>query len=433
LLLTFTTGITFASANGPLEEQWNVTFYEKDDNYITSVTVADSDNYLAVGIQGVSATNTDNDAFIYKLDSSGNLAWGSVFGGDQADTFTEIIDTEDGYVAVGSTYSYSPSGVSAWMVKLDESGNELWNKTFFDGSYSFAYSAQQTSDEGFILAGIYNAGSPLAMILKTDSRGNEEWSKSFGLGRLTTYDFFSSVKESSDGGFIMAGNTLSYSSSKLEDGWLVKVDSTGNEQWNRSFGDVDIDGLSDVVVTSDGDYIAVGKSKPYGESLFNGLIVKTDSDGNVLWEKRYFEGSDSSFSSIIVDSDGNYIIGGSIGQVPNGTVTASFGVDFYEGLLVKINDNGDEMWNQTYDGYYSSSFNSIAGSNGAYVVAGDERSYEVNEKDGLVVLYKEPEPEKEEFTEEETSAQTNEEKSPLSFTITLVSIGLCFIALKGRL
>ncbi|SFM47835.1 PQQ-binding-like beta-propeller repeat protein [Methanolobus profundi] len=434
LLLSFVTGTVCASTNGPLEEQWNMTFDEEDDNYVSNVMITGSGNYLVAGTMGISAINTDNDAFLYNIGPNGTLIWSSVFGGEQADQFTEIIDVKDGgYVAVGNTFSYSPSGVSAWMVKVDQNGDELWNKTFFDGSYSFAYSAQQTSDEGFVLVGIYNAWSPLAMILKTDSEGVEEWSKTFGLGGLYNYDNFQSVKETPDGGFIMAGNTLSYSSSRLTDGWLVKVDSNGDELWNRTFGDVDIDVLSSVFVTSGGEYIAVGKSKLYGESLFNGIIVKTDSNGTILWEKRYFEGSDSSFNSIMSDTDDNYIVGGAVGQVPDGSVTASFGVDRYDAVLLKIDGDGEEIWNQTYDGYYSSSFNSIAGSNGLYVAAGDERSYEVNEKDGLIVLYTDPELQEEEVTEDETSSQTTEEKSPLSLTVTLASIGLSFFALRKRL
>lgn len=354
--------------------------------------------------------------------------WGST------GSFTTVLNNgEQGYVAIGNTVSFSPIGTSAWMVKVDNDGNELWNRTPIQNNVTIVYSGQKTSDGGFILAGLRSyPGNPVALIIKTDSEGNELWSKTFGSGRLYIYDYFRSVQETAEGDFIMAGSTVSYSKGNMEDGWLVKVDSVGNELWNHSLGDVDIDGLESVVVCPDGGYIVAGRSKLYGEPLFNAWVLKTDKDGNILWDNRYFEGSESSLNSIIEISDGNYIAVGSIGQVPTGSVKASFGVDAYKGLLLKIDDDGNELWNQTFDNYYSSSFNSIASSNGTYIVAGETKSYETNEKDGLVVLYKDPEILMNEATEDEPSPVT-EEQSPLPFTITLACMGMAFIAIRRRL
>ncbi len=435
LLIYFITGVAYASTNGPLEEQWNMTFYEEDDNYILCVVPADSDSYIAVGIMGISALNTDNDAFLYKLDSDGNLIWESIFGGDNMDWFKTILVTDENeYVATGFTISFSPSIGSAWMVKTDNDGNEIGNRTYISNSSSIINSGVVTSDGGYVLVGrkAY-PGFPGSIVIKTDSEGNEQWIKKFGLGGFYSYDYFTSIKEVPGEGFIMAGDTTSFSSGNLEDGWLLKIDENGNELWNHSFGDLDLDGLKSVVVSSDGGYIAVGKTKLYGESLFNAWIIKTDSDGNLLWEKRYFEGYDSSLNSIIATNDGNYIAVGSVGNVPDGSVKASFGVDKYEGLLLKVDDNGTEIWNQTFDSYYSSTFNSIACSSESYIVAGETKSYEVNEKDGLIVLYSDPEMLIEDVTEDETSSQITAEKSPLPFTVTLFSIALSFIALKRRL
>ena len=141
------------------------------------------------------------------------------------------------------------------------------------------------------------------------------------------------------------------------DGWLVKTDSEGNELWNQSFGDIDEDLFVSVLPSYDGGYIAIGKSRPYGHPFFNAWAVKTDKDGNTLWEKRYCEDSDSSFTSIVKTPDEKYIAVGSIGSVPDGSVKTTFGVDHYDGLIIKFDDNGTEVWNQTFDSYDSSSLN----------------------------------------------------------------------------
>jgi hypothetical protein len=422
-----------ASNSNTLEEQWNLTFYEKDDNFVSCVADSNSGGYIAAGGMGVSAINTDNDAFLYEISQDGALVWATVFGGDQQDSFTTVLNNgEQGYVAIGNTASFGPISTSAWMVQVDNNGNEIWNRTFLQNHVTIVYSGQKTSERGFILAGLRSyPENPVALIIKTDSEGNEQWSKTFGSGRLYIYDYFKSVQETPEGDFVMAGSTVSYSRGNMEDGWLVKVDSAGNELWNQSFGDIDIDGLDSVVVCSDGGYIVAGRSKLYGEPLFNAWMLKTDTDGKLLWEKRYFEGSDSYFSSIIEAPDGNYVIAGSVGNVPDGSVQASFGVDHYQGFLIKIDENGDEIWSHIYDGYSDSAFSAVTEFNGNYAVAGSMIPEGTDESDSLLVVFDDVDAEG--FVETGMPEESSEEKSPLSFTVTLISIGISFIALKRHL
>lgn len=436
LLSSLFTGIVTASDTGPLEEQWNLTFNEKDGDYGASVIGSNSGAYIVAGSKGLSAISTDYDAFLYEIDKDGNLVWSKDFGGDQQDQFSKVIDIgEDGYIAIGETISFSSGTRSAWMVKVDNNGNELWNKTIEPSSSIILSSGQKTSDGNLILAGmrappITASGNLVAVIIKTDPEGNILWSKDFGLGTVRTFDYFDSVKETPEGDFIMAGTTRSFSSGNVEDGWLVKVDPNGNELWNRSFGDFDLDFLSSVTVSKDGGYIAVGSSRPYGAALFNAWAVKTDSEGNLLWEQRYFEGFDSSFYSIMQTSDGNYIVSGSMGSIPNGSVEATFSVDGYDGVLLKINENGDKLWSQTFDSYYSSSFNSIAGSDGNYVTAGATVIDDGDTYDTLVVRFNDPTIEGQISSEDDSSDKSNEEDSPLSFLVTLVCLGSAFIYAK---
>ncbi|WMW23965.1 hypothetical protein RE474_07590 [Methanolobus sediminis] len=438
----FSIGTACAANNSPLEEQWNITFHEDEDDHITSIITSVSGGYIVSGTLGYSVSSANGDGFLYEVGSDGNIVWSTYFGGDQDDYFTAVVEDGEGdYLALGNTASTGSGKRDALMVKVDSNGNEVWDRTFYEDS-SIISSAQKTSDGNLILAGmraplITAGGNLMGLLIKVDPEGNELWSKTFGPGWIRKYDYFNTVQETPEGEFIMAGLTTSFSSSNMEDGWLVKADSEGNELWNKSFGDVDLDMLNSVTSCSDGGYITVGKSKPYGQSLFNAWAVKTDKDGNLLWEKRYFEGSESFSNSIIEVPDGNYVIVGSVGNIHEGSVKASFGVDNYQGFLMKIDENGDEVWSYIYEGYSDSAFNTVIESNGNYVAGGSMIPDGTDSSDSLLIVFNDPELQKYESTEdevtEESSSPTTEEQSPLSFTVTLVSIGLSFIALKRRL
>lgn len=441
LMLYFFMIVIGVASCSPLEEKWNVTFYEKNDNSIYSVIDLGLKGFIVAGSHGQSASSINSDGFLYEVSPDGDLMWRTYFGGDQSDSFSEVLlDGEHNYIAIGSTASTGSGKRDALIVKVNSNGDQLWNRTLYSESCIIS-SAQRTSDGNLVLAGIRAplitaGGNLMALLIKADSEGNELWAKNFGSGWIRKYDSFSSVQETPDGGFIMAGITTSFSSSNMGDGWMVKVDSEGNEMWNRSFGDVDIDMLNSVSLCADGGYIAVGKSKPYGESLFNAWIVKTDKDGNLLWEKRYLEGSDSSLNSIIQSSDGDFIVAGSAGKVPNGSIQASFGVDNYQGMLMKIDGDGEEIWSYVFDNYSSSTFNTVIESNGCYVVGGSATPESSGDSDALLAIFEDTEMINEmqrKSAELKTSDQAIEEESPLSFTITLSGLGLAFIFARRRL
>ena len=153
-----------------------------------------------------------------------------------------------------------------------------WSKTFGGGDDDWANSVIQTSDGGYALAGItrsYGAGGSDFWLVKTDSAGNEEWSKTFG-GENS--DWARSVIQTSDGGYALAGYTGSYGAGG-EDFWLVKTDSSGNEEWNKTFGGENPDWALSVIQTSDGDYALAGVTESYSAGGFDFWLVKTEGEG----------------------------------------------------------------------------------------------------------------------------------------------------------
>ncbi|MCW7071423.1 MAG: hypothetical protein OCU12_03690 [Methanophagales archaeon] len=170
---------------------------------------------------------------------------------------------------------------------------EEWSKTFGGSDYDFAMSVQQTTDGGYIIAGStdsYGAGSYDFWLVKTDSDGNKEWDKTFG---GSDYDWAESVQQTTDGGYIIAGFTRSYGAGD-RDFWLVKTDANGNKEWDKTFGGSDYDFASSVQQTADGGYIIAGSTASYGAGDKDFWLVKvkgeepTEPEISIQTDKREY-------------------------------------------------------------------------------------------------------------------------------------------------
>ena len=210
-----------------------------------------------------------------KTDAQGNKQWDRTFGGGDDDEGSCVRLTSDGgYILLGYTYSHGAGRSDFWLIKTDASGNKEWDRTFGGRNDDAGSSVQQTSDGGYILLGYtqsFGAGVEDFWLIKTDSSGNKEWDRTFGGWRS---DFGSSVQQTSDGGYILLGYTGSHRPG-LDAAWLIKTDSYGNKEW-----DITIAGTENNVgvsgqQTSDGGYILVG---------FTGHYLPK---GKMLWLSKY--------------------------------------------------------------------------------------------------------------------------------------------------
>ena len=236
-----------------------------------------------------------------KIDPYGCIQWNKTFGGSGRDVATSVRQTSDGgYIIAGSTqpqgsYLFStgfmnPLGVDfadAWLVKIDSNGNKQWDKTFGGTDWDMVESVQETSDGGYILAGYtksIGAGGSDFWLIKTYSNGNKQWDKTFG---ETNDDYAYSVQQTSDDGYILAGITELYIDPSTppeipespcgaggSDVWLVKTDSEGGKEWDKTFGGTDDDYASSVQQTSDGGYVLAGYTKSYGAGGSDFWLIK---------------------------------------------------------------------------------------------------------------------------------------------------------------
>ena len=294
--------------------------------------------------------------------------WNKTFGGSGIDLVSQAQEAEDGgYILVGSTESYGAGREDVWLIKTDSNGTELWNRTFGGPKEDNGYSVQKTKDGGYIIVGTtksYGSGDSDVLLIKTDVAGNKQWDKAFG-GR--DIDEGRSVLQANDGGYIIAGLTRSFGAGD-SDVWLIKTDDAGKEQWNRTYGGPGYDAGWAVDKTKDGGYIITGPTESYGPGgSSNFWLIKTDSTGITQWEKTYGGSAWDSSRAVRETKDDGYILVGD---------TQSFSAGAQDVWVIKTDPSGKEQWNKTYGGPgYDWGFSIQQTNDSGYIIAGSTESY----------------------------------------------------------
>jgi hypothetical protein len=331
------------------------------------------------------------DIYVVKLDSSGNIIWTKTIGGSSDDEAFSIIQSSDGgYVVAGWTQSLGAGNRDIYLVKLDSGGNVMWTKTIGGSSEDGAGPIIQSSDGGYVVAGwteSFGAGWWDIYLVKLDSAGNVQWTKTIG---GSSWDFALSITQSSDGGYVVAGLTLSFGAGG-SDMYVVKLDSSGNVIWTKTIGGSDWDVATSIIQSSDGGYVVAGQTSSFGAGGYDIYVAKLDSSGNVQWAKT-IGGSDN--DGAVAVTDGNVVIiyiVGSITQSSDGGYvvaggTQSFGAGGSDFYVVKLDSSGNVVWTKTIGGGVTDVATSIIQSlDGGYVVAGWTWSFGEGDWDMYVV------------------------------------------------
>jgi len=368
LTFVFVFGIVGLFAQAP-DTAWTRTYGGSGEDIGKWVHETSDGGYIIVGwtdSYGAGAA----DAYLVRTDSAGNELWHSTIGGPMNEWIYSACETADGgYVLTGTAYSYDLYWGSndVYLAKADANGNEVWHKIIrcdpdSSGTEEWAYSVKETSDGGYIIAGFRNNYDQdtlaQAYLVKTDASGNKLWDKLFGGSEP---DWANSVAQTSDGGYILTGGTESFGAG-LRDVYLIKTDADGNETWSKTFGGAGYDEGYSVCETSDGGYIIAGFI-----NSFDIYLIKTEASGNEVWSKT-FGGADVEVAySVQETSDGGYIITG---------FTGSYGAGVDDVYLIKTDANGSEVWSKTFGGSNDDIGYSVQqASDGRYIVVGETQSY----------------------------------------------------------
>lgn len=312
-------------------------------------------------------------ASISTIQAQVDTLWSKTFGGIGSDLGYSVQQTTDsGYIIAGTTSSFGAGSFDVWLIKTDASGNTLWTKTTGGSDIDIAYSVQQTTDGGYIIAGkaeSFSAGSSDVWLIKTDSSGTTLWTKIFG-GVEDEYAY--SVDQTTDGGYIITGAKSVDPYPYRADIWLIKTDASGDTLWTKTYGTFLTDTGYYVQQTSDGGYFVLGYSSAIGTDFV--WLIKTDAFGDTLWTKRFDGGVyQDAVSSAQQTVDGGYIITG---------ITNSFGAGEPDVWLIKTDTYGDTLWTKTFGGIESDgAFSVQQTTDGGYIIAGWTISYSVGDYD----------------------------------------------------
>ena len=302
------------------------------------------------------------DVYLLKTDENGTVLWEKTIGGRGGDGARSIQQTDDnGFIIVGSTKSSGAGSDDVYLIKTDVNGNTLWTKTWGGSHYDWGFSVQETSDKGYIISGetrSFGERNGDIYLIKTDIDGNTIWTKTIG---GPNWDHGRSVRQTSDGGYIITGVTTSFGFGD-RDVYLVKTDTNGDVQWTKTFGGPKEDSSYRIQITDDGGYIITGLTQSFGVGASDVYLIKTDSNGYTEWEKTYGGTNHEEGFSVQQTNDGGYIVSGS---------TFSFGAGDVDAYVIKTDDHGNLSWQQTFGGSsYDGSRSIIQTSDGGYILTG---------------------------------------------------------------
>ena len=347
------------------------------NEYFSSVQQTSDGGYIMTG-----ATNTlgagSFDFYIVRTNLMGDTLWTRTIGGLSSDEGASISQTTDsGFIMTGNTYSFG-GGVSSnvYLIKSDLNGNILWSKTFGGNISQYSKIVKQTIDGGYIILGNTNSFGMSSFdhyLIKTDSAGDTLWTKILG---GTNYDIGISIQQSTDGGYIICGYTAGFGAGDF-DMYLIKTDSIGNALWSKAYGGMYEDIGSYAQQTMDGGYLIVGYTKSFGAGANDYYIIKTDSNGNLLWSKTLggAVGELAFFGQ--QTTDGGYIVGGH---------SNSFSGIYSDVLLVKLDSIGNLIWNKTYGGALAEdAYSGQQTSDGGYVICGRTWSFGASSEDAFLL------------------------------------------------
>lgn len=332
-------------------------------------------------------------------------AWDKTFGGAADDYLEQMVQTADGgYLLAG----YSASNVSStksgyliggndfWIVKLKPDGNKEWDKTYGGNRDDVLTTITTTMDGGYLLGGFSESGAGNFKteaskgnydywVIKLNKDGDKEWDKSFG---TSDYDYLESVIPTRDGGYLLGGYTKGGKNGDKTghtrgdlDYWIIKITADGSKVWDKTFGGSGGDILTSIIPVASGGYLLGGSSfhgtgadktgQPKGTADY--WIIKIDENGEKLWDRTFGGNGFTVFASMLEVPGGFLLAGHTDAGIGYDKTEASFGENDY--WVVKLDQSGDKLWDKRFGGSLNEHVSTLISTNdGAFMVGGHSYS-----------------------------------------------------------
>jgi hypothetical protein len=322
--------------------------------------------------------------WLMKLDSKGNSVWRKTFGNGERGYIDFVAETADGgYIASG--FSVLPmridlesSSSQCWILKLSKEGELIWQKTYGESGMNRALCIQQTADGSYIFSEMLNVLEEqrrlFYQVVKLDSNGDIVWQKSTGVSEGNEVSF---VRQTSDGGYITAAGSRLGSRGDY-DCRIVKLNSNGEIEWQKSFGGSKKEWAQSIQQTTDGGYIVAGGSNSDDGDVSGNhggtdyWIVKLNPAGELVWQRSFGGSDDDEARSIQQTADGGYIVAG-YSASDNGDVSDNHGLSDY--WIIKLSSEGELIWQRALGSVLNDAAHSIQQTlDGGYIVAGEGKS-----------------------------------------------------------
>lgn len=341
---------------------WTKTFGGPEDEFGVACKTTWDGGYIIAGAMECLDGMCD-DIILIKADNLGNQEWLRSYGGDGLEAASSVVSVKDdgGFLIGGSTESYGAGYADIYLIKTDEFGDTLWTRTYGGGGNDWCSSVRPTSDGGFLVSGVCGPGGKAdydVYLLKIDEFGNENWGRLFGGPQD---DWAYDARQTADDGYIIVGTTYSYGAGS-GDVYLIRLDKSSNLIWEMTFGGVEDDCAYSVAECKDGGFIVTGYTESFGYGSQDLYLVRVDQLGYLAWE-NWFGGDKEEIGFTVKPTEtGGFIIAG---------CTASFGEGENDVYVVKTDQTGNEKWSLTCGGGGCDGGMALQGSEtSGYVIAG---------------------------------------------------------------
>lgn len=313
--------------------------------------------------------NPGQKGFLLKTSGAGDLQWKVLYEDTVLIWGTSIIKADsDGYFISGIsglTGDQAFNSCDGVIIETDPQGAVKRRIVYDQGGWDAADFGISTSDSGMAIAGLTQTGDPISVngwIFKTDRTGLVQWSKVIGDAKM---DVCFDIRQTNDNGYIATGSAQSVDSSSQIDLWLIRLDSSGEIKWKRTYEDL-LNPSAEfgyaVAQTADGGFIAAGFCGNMQSDVF---IVRMDSMGVATWEKKYGKELNDEANALITLPDGGFLVAGKITQPADSTT------DIW---MLRLDSRGDTLWTRTYGRAWNDNAERMTPmSNGCCLVAGSTK------------------------------------------------------------